>query len=157
MLNKIRQLIILLRKKIFERSSENIQHSELSINRINTKIRSELKTKQNFINLARYEIYFAFLEKLGLRRNFQILTSKDSLILRGSSFRPLVINENNDKIIILCHGVTSNQWGLFYCAHLMLQLGYQIIIYDARSHGISGQSYVTLGKVEANDLEDVIN
>lgn len=66
MLNKIKQLIILLRKKFFGGSPENIHHSELSVNRINAKIRSESKIKQDFVNLARYETYFAFLKKLGL-------------------------------------------------------------------------------------------
>ena len=39
----------------------------------------------------------------------------------------------------------------------MLQLGYQVIIYDAREHGVSSKSYITLGKTEASDLEDIIN
>lgn len=157
MLNKIKQLVILLRKKFFGRSPETIYHNELSVNRINAKIKSELRTKRDFIDLPRYEIYFAFLKKLGLWRNFQILSTKDLLILRGNNIRPLIINENNDKVIIFCHGVTGNQWSLFYCAHLMLQLGYQVIVYDAREHGVSGKSYVSLGKTEANDLEDIIN
>src|SRR4051812_5644910 len=109
MLNKIKQLINLLRKKILGGSPKTIHHSELSVNRINAKIKSELRIKQDFINLAHYEIYFNFLKKLGLWKNFQILSTKDSLILRGNNIRPLVINENNDKIIIFCHGVTSNQ------------------------------------------------
>ena len=109
MLNKIKQLITLLRKKLFGRSPETIYHNELSVDRINAKIRSELKIKKNFINLSHYEAYFAFLKKLGLWKSFQILSTRDSLILRGSSIRPLTINENNDKMIIFCHGVTSNQ------------------------------------------------
>jgi len=40
---------------------------------------------------------------------------------------------------------------------LFLQLGYQVVIFDARSHGISGKSYTTLGKIEAYDLEDIVN
>jgi len=66
MLNKIKQLIILLRKKFLRGSPENIHHSELSVNRINAKIRSESKSKHDFINLAHYENYFAFLKKMGL-------------------------------------------------------------------------------------------
>jgi hypothetical protein len=109
MLYKIKQLIIVLWKRFLGDSPKNIHHSELSVNRVNAKIKSELKIRQDFINLNRYEIYFAFLKKLGLQRNFQILSTKDSLILRGSNIRPLIINENNDKVIIFCHGVTSNQ------------------------------------------------
>jgi len=39
----------------------------------------------------------------------------------------------------------------------VLQLGYSIITYDARNHGLSDKSYNTLGKVESEDLETVIN
>jgi pimeloyl-ACP methyl ester carboxylesterase len=38
-----------------------------------------------------------------------------------------------------------------------LQVGYSVLIYDARNHGMSGKSYLTLGEVEADDLEDIIN
>src|SRR2546423_1403423 len=109
MLNKIKQLIVVLRKKILGGSPTTIYHNELSIKRINAKIRSELKIKQDFIDLSRYEVYFNFLKRLGLWRSFQTLSTKDSLILRGGIFYPLVINKNNDKAIIFCHGVTSNQ------------------------------------------------
>ena len=147
----------LWKKRIFPHSQWTIEDSELSVNQINAKIRDKLGIRKNFIVLSRYETYFSFLQDLGLWRNFQILSSKDSIIIRGSSIRPLVINENNDKAIILCHGVTNNRWSSFYCIHLFLQLGYQVVIFDARSHGISGKSYTTLGKIEARDLEDIIN
>ena len=109
MLNKIKQLITLLRKKLFGGSPETIYHNELSVNRINAKIKSELRIKKDFINLSNYEAYFAFLKKLGLWKSFQILSTRDSLILRGSSICPLIINKNNDKMILFCHGVTGNQ------------------------------------------------
>jgi alpha/beta superfamily hydrolase len=38
-----------------------------------------------------------------------------------------------------------------------LQLGYQVVTYDFRNHGSSDKSSFTFGKVEANDLEDVIS
>lgn len=109
MLNKIKQLVTLLRKKLFGRSPKTIYHNELSVNRINAKIKFELRIKRDFIDLPCYEIYFAFLKKIGLWRNFQVLSTKDLLILRGNNIRPLIINENNDKMIIFCHGVTGNQ------------------------------------------------
>lgn len=157
MFSKIKKTILLLKKRFFLRSPKTIFNSKLNIDQTNAKIKAELGINQNFINLAHYEVYFSFLKNLGLWHNFQILSTEDSLILRGSIIRPLVINENNDKVIIFCHGVTSNRWGLFYCVHLVLQLGYQAVIYDARDHGISSKSYITLGKIEAKDLEDIIN
>ena len=149
----IKKLIVLLKKKYYSVSQKSsIYNAKEAVEEINQKIKKKLKIKENFINLTRFENYFEFLQKLGLRKDFQLLTTRDSLILRGSSFRPLIINENNDKLIIFCHGVTSNRWGLFYCIHLLLQLGYQVVIYDFRSHGISDQApHITPGEAEASD------
>ena len=159
MFKKIRQLVDLFKKKTSSPlKKSSIYNAEKTVEEINQKIKKKLKLKQNFIVLSRFEAYFNLLQKLGLRKDFQLLTTHDSLILRGSSFRPLIINENNDKLIIFCHGITSNRWGLFYCIHLLLQLGYQVVIYDFRGHGSSEQApSITPGKVEASDLEDVIN
>ncbi|RHZ37233.1 alpha/beta hydrolase [endosymbiont GvMRE of Glomus versiforme] len=158
MFGKIKKMFLFFwKKRVFPNSQGTIEDSELSVDQVNAKIRDKLKTRQNFIVLSRYETYFSFLKNLGLWKNFQILSTEDSIVLRGSNIRPLVINENNEKVIIFCHGVTNNQWSLFYCVHLVLQLGYQVVIYDARNHGISGKSYTTLGKVEAYDLEDIVN
>lgn len=157
MLGRIRKMIILIKKKFFYRSQHNISDSELSVESINNKIKAKLGTDQDFVNIKRYENYFSFLRLLGLWRNFQILTTKDRIMICGNHIKPLIFNENNNKIIIFCHGVTSNRWSLFYCIHLMLQLGYQTIIYDARDHGLSSKAKVSLGEIEANDLEDIIN
>ena len=158
MIEKIKKLIVLFKKKFYSVSQKtSIYNAKEVVEEINQKIKKKLKVKENFINLTRFENYFEFLQKLGLRKDFQLLTTRDSLILRGSSFRPLIINENNDKLIIFCHGVTSNRWGLFYCIHLLLQLGYQVVTYDFRNHGSSDQAPITPGEAEASDLEDVVN
>ena len=110
MIEKIRKLIVLFKKKFYSVSQKSsIYNAKEVVEEINQKIKKKLKIKSNFINLARFENYFEFLQKLGLQKNFQLLTTRDSLILRGSSFRPLIINENNDKLVIFCHGVTSNR------------------------------------------------
>jgi len=59
--------------------------------------------------LVAYEKYFDFLERLGLQEDFSILTTKDNLKLWGSSIQPILINSNNNKIVIFCHGVTNNR------------------------------------------------
>ena len=100
MFKKIRQLVDLFKKKTSSPlKKSSIYNAEKTVEEINQKIKKKLKLKQNFIVLSRFEAYFNFLQKLGLRKDFQLLTTHDSLILRGSSFRPLIINENNDKLI----------------------------------------------------------
>ena len=110
MLEKIRKLFTLFKKKFYTTAQKSsIYNAEEAVAEINQKIQKKLKIKENFISLSRFENYFNLLQNLGLRSDFQLLTTRDSLILRGSSFRPLIINENNDKLIIFCHGITSNR------------------------------------------------
>lgn len=151
--------IINLIKKIFIPVKPDILGSELSVEKINNKIKSYLGVNKDFIVISHYKNYFDFLEKIGFQNDFQILIDDDKLVLSGTWIKPLIINENNQKLIIFCHGVTNNRWSLFYCLHLMLQLGYQVVSYDARGHGISEKfkSMSTIGKEETEDLEDIIN
>lgn len=137
-------------------SAPSIVDTEMAITIINDRIKLLTKTNKNSISLVAYEKYFVFLEKLGLREDFAVRTTEDNLVLFGSIIQPILINGNNKKIVIFCHGVTNNRWSLFYTMHLTLQQGYQVVTYDARNHGLSGKSETSLGQVEACDLQDII-
>jgi uncharacterized protein len=113
-------------------------------------------TSENSVDVVAYEKYFAFLERLGLKEDFTLLTTKDGLTLSGTIIQPILLNNNDRKILIFCHGLTNNRWSLFYTMHLALQRGYQVVTYDARGHGLSGKTSVSLGQNEACDLQDVI-
>jgi len=134
-----------------------ISDSQASIDIINDKIKLLKGTNKNSIKSDAYQKYFDFLEKLGLREEFIITTTQDNLTLRGVSIQPILINDNNEKVVIFCHGVTNNRWSLFYTMHLALQRGYRIVSYDARNHGLSDKFSTSLGQTEACDLQDVIN
>ena len=90
-------------------SSPSIIDVETSIDLINDKIRLLTGTSENLVNLKSYERYFNFLEKLGLREDFNVITTENSLVLFGSVIRPILINGNNKKVLIFCHGVTNNR------------------------------------------------
>jgi hypothetical protein len=137
-------------------SAPSVRDAETSIDIINDKIKLLKGTNKNSINLVGYQRYFDFYEKLGLREEFTILTIKDNLLLSGSVIQPVLINQNKNKVVIFCHGVTNNRWSLFYTMHLVLQRGYQAVTYDARNHGISSKFSTSLGQIEACDLQDVI-
>ncbi|CAG8509168.1 10672_t:CDS:2 [Racocetra fulgida] len=139
------------------RSNPTFSEVQSSIAEINKKINLLLTTKKHYVNFSAYEKYFDFLSELGLREDFEINTTQDKIVLRGTSLRPLLLNSHNQKVLIFCHGVTNNRWSLFYCMHLALQIGYQVVTYDARNHGLSEKSYTSLGQVEASDLQDIIN
>jgi pimeloyl-ACP methyl ester carboxylesterase len=146
-------------KGIFSSSkvvASNVLDAQVSIGIINDKIKVLKGTKKDTINIVAYHKYFDFLEKLGLREDFDVVTIHGGLVLYATIFRPLLINKNNNKVVIFCHGLTNNRWSLFYTMHLALQRGYQVVSYDARNHGLSGQSFTTLGQIEAYDLQDII-
>ena len=134
-----------------------VTDSRVSIEMVNDKIKLLKDSKKDAVNVIAYQKYFDFLEKLGLKENLNVITTHDSLVLYATIFRPLLINKNNDKMIVFCHGLTNNRWSLFYTMHLALQRGYQVASYDARNHGLSGESFTTLGQVESCDLQDIIS
>lgn len=146
-------------RKIFSPKSDtfSIDDTEVSIGIINDKIELLSGTNENKINVASYKKYFDFLEKLGLKKDFDIVTTYDETILYATIFYPILINKNNNKVVIFCHGLTNNRWSLFYTMHLTIQRGYKVVSYDARNHGISEKSSTSLGQIESCDLQDVIN
>lgn len=141
----------------FSRYDPTIKSVERSIEKVNRKISIHNNHNEKSISFNDYDNYFNTLKSLGLWEDFEILTTNDNLIIKGSVISSPLINNNNEKIIIFCHGVTNNRWSLFYCIHLVLQMGYRVVIYDARNHGMSQKSYNTLGKIESLDLEDIVN
>ncbi|CFW92793.1 Putative hydrolase [endosymbiont DhMRE of Dentiscutata heterogama] len=145
-------------RRVFSPSAAtpNVTDVQTSIEIINDKIKLIKGTNKNKINVVAYQKYFNFLEKLGLREDFWVITAYDELMLDVTLIRPLLINKNNNKVIIFCHGLTNNRWSLFYTMHLALQRGYQVVSYDVRNHGLSGKSATTLGQIEACDLQDII-
>ena len=141
----------------FSRHDPTISSVEDSLESINRKIFELSGKKLKSIDFEDYKNYFSILKSLGLWKDFEINTSKDNLLIKGTVIDSPLINPNNRKTIIFCHGITNNRWSLFYCIHLVLQMGYQVVIYDARNHGMSQSSYNTLGKEESSDLEDIVN
>ena len=77
--------------------------------RVNNKIKKKLQIKLNFVNLKEYRNYFNFLKQLGLMNVFLILTSIDKIRLLGNHLKPLIVNENNNKLIIFCHGISGSR------------------------------------------------
>ncbi|CAG8677927.1 21361_t:CDS:2, partial [Racocetra persica] len=113
-------------------TAPSVADTQTSIEIINDKIKLIKGTNKNKINVVAYQKYFNFLEKLGLQENFRVITTYDELTLDVTLIRPLLINKNNNK------------------------LGYQVVSYDARNHGLSGKSATALGQIEACDLQDII-
>lgn len=60
------------------------------------------------------------------------------------------------RFVVIAHGYTYTHHGGIKYAHIMKQLGFNVILYDERYHGESGGKNCSLGYYEEQDLHDVI-
>ncbi|WP_430605065.1 alpha/beta fold hydrolase [Enterococcus sp. DIV0840] len=67
------------------------------------------------------------------------------------------MDNQSDKTAVVQHGYRSNPMNLMMEAEFLYELGYNVIIPDARSHGKSEGSYITFGVYERNDINAWIN
>lgn len=68
-------------------------------------------------------------------------------------------NLKGDKknIAVLCHGFTCAKCVSLIYASLFLDMGYAVIIYDQRNHGLSGKAHTTMGYYERHDLKKLVD
>lgn len=90
--------------------------------------------------------------KKSLTREYKIKT-KDGLLLQAYFFKN---NEETDKYIVMPHGHTYTHHGMLKYAKMMMQYGYNIVLYDQRYHGDSEGKFTSLGYKEKDDLYQVI-
>ncbi|MFP4478390.1 MAG: alpha/beta hydrolase [Candidatus Izemoplasmatales bacterium] len=69
----------------------------------------------------------------------------------------MIENEESKRFVVMAHGYTYSHHGTIKYAKMMIELGYNVILYDHRFHGESGGKNTTLGYHEQYDLETVIN
>src|SRR3984893_2910461 len=72
-----------------------------------------------------------------------------SVILRAWNLQP---RKTFTNAVILSHGLSDNRAGMTGYAQFFLRHGYDVLMPDARAHGISGGEIATYGIREANDL-----
>lgn len=61
------------------------------------------------------------------------------------------------KIAILCHGFSCAKYMSLIYAELFIKLGFDVMIYDHRNHGLSGKALTTMGHFEKYDLKKVVD
>jgi fermentation-respiration switch protein FrsA (DUF1100 family) len=61
------------------------------------------------------------------------------------------------RIAVLCHGLGYAKYGSLKYAELFLKLGFTVLIYDHRNHGLSGKAHTSMGYYEKYDLKKVID
>jgi len=66
-------------------------------------------------------------------------------------------NNADKKIAVLCHGFTCAKYSSVLYAEIFLKLGFTVLIYDHRNHGLSGKAFTSMGYYEKQDLKKVID
>lgn len=61
------------------------------------------------------------------------------------------------KLAILLHGFCHAKYGCLVYARMYLKLGFTVLIYDHRNHGLSGRAYTSMGYYEKYDLKRLVD
>ncbi len=61
------------------------------------------------------------------------------------------------KIAVLCHGLGCAKYDSIKYAEIFLKLGFTVLMYDHRNHGLSSKAFTTMGYFEKYDLKKVID
>jgi len=77
------------------------------------------------------------------------IVAADRAVLRGWFIQP---SHGNGNAVIVFHGVGDNRLGMVGYAELLMRNGYNVLMPDARAHGLSGGNVATYGLLEADDI-----
>ena len=83
----------------------------------------------------------------------QIVTP-DGIILRAWLIRPA---QTNGSDVILLHGVSDNRLGMYGYGDWLAKNHYNVLLPDARAHGLSGGELATYGLKESDDIRQWVN
>jgi fermentation-respiration switch protein FrsA (DUF1100 family) len=61
------------------------------------------------------------------------------------------------KIAILCHGFSQGKYRSLIYAEIFLKMGFRVLIYDHRNHGLSGRAFTSMGYYEKYDLKKLVD
>lgn len=91
------------------------------------------------------------------KRNFRI-RSDYGYIISCELLIPAKQDRNGrQKLAILCHGLGITKYGGLKYAELFLRLGYMVLLYDQRNHGLSGGGCTSMGHYEKHDLKRLVD
>jgi fermentation-respiration switch protein FrsA (DUF1100 family) len=95
----------------------------------------------------------------GIKKSFHI-KSDFGYVLSCELLIPENAAKNTEltkKIAVLCHGLGCAKYGSLKYAELFLKLGFTVLIYDQRNHGLSGKAHTSMGYYEKYDLKKILD
>ena len=94
---------------------------------------------------------FSFYDKL--EKTDYTVTSYDGYVLHAQFLKN---PKGGNKYMLITHGLTDNRFGMMKYAQIFLDLGYNIIVYDVRGHGMNERALCTYSIRERKDLMTMI-
>ena len=130
-------LIILLAGLSFALSSFSMRIPRLSVEEVR-------KWLEDRIDISWYD---------KTNREDYTVKSNDGYDLHAQLIRNSLLT---DKYVIISHGYTDNFMGSVKYAKIYLGLGFNVILYDLRGHGLNEPTYCTYSIRESRDLKEMI-
>src|ERR1700730_3985269 len=78
------------------------------------------------------------------------IPADDAVVLRAWNLKP---RKGFTRAVILLHGLSDNRAGMMGYGQFFLRHGYDVLMPDARAHGMSAGEIATYGIRESNDLQ----
>lgn len=113
------------------------------------KVKPYSKTFENEIEYGTFTK--AFYE--GLDKEELIIQSGEGYPIHGIFFP----NGDNKKIVVIAHGYSYSLFGSIKYMTIFKELGYAVLVYDQRYHGLSGGKSSTFGFKEKDDLRTIVD
>ena len=67
------------------------------------------------------------------------------------------VDNLDKKLAILCHGLGCAKYTSIKYMELFYKLGFTVLMYDHRNHGLSGRAHTSMGYYEKYDLKKVVD
>ena len=84
-----------------------------------------------------------------LEKTDYTVKSRDGYILHAQFLKS---PGDTDRYILISHGYTDNRFGALKYAYMYLELGFNVIVYDLRGHGLNEPAICTYSIRESQDL-----
>lgn len=133
--------------------SDRVYRMELKSGKFDEELYKKTK-KERFKIFSDYGYYLSCELLDGREYKKDRIKSKDSALENVSD-----TGHQNSKIpiAILCHGFCQSKYRSLIYAEIFLKMGFIVIIYDHRNHGLSGKAYTTMGYYEKFDLKKLVD
>lgn len=107
-------------------------------------------TRCNKIDRKLYQSWnkreFQLISQFGYKLYCELIEADDSVVTKG-----------NPRIAILSHGFGCARYGSIKYAELFHKLGFTVLMYDHRNHGMSGKAFTSMGYYEKYDLKRMVD